>query len=359
MFSLNKRTFVLLFALLMIAILVVACAGESTPAASNAPGATKPAGTPAGGAPSDTRPAGAPAAQPTVSPTSRPLPKARLVGNLVSANQASIGFPVAGRLAEIKAPEGTRVKAGDLIASLDTTTLEIQVAQAQAALDLANANWNRVKAGPTLDDMAIARAGIERAKATMDQAQSAYDRIGGSSNPLIATTSQALNLQQAIAGYQGALATLNVAINKPTQAERDTNMAQIAAAQAALEVAKRNLNNARVYAPFDGTVVSITPKVGEVSGANAAIITLADLSKMQVLVNADEGTLTQIKLGQTATVTLDALGGKTLNGRIKKIGMLANTTTTIVSVPVWVEIDPTDAAIYPGLSATVEIVISQ
>lgn len=349
MFSSIKRTMFIFIALTLLALFVIACGGTPTPAA------------PVGGAPGaqGTRPAGAPGARPEgaqATATPRPIVKARLVGNLVSANQSGLSFAVAGRVVEIKTPEGAQVKAGDVIAALDTRTLEIQVAQAQAALDLANANWNRVKAGPTADDVLIARASIERAQAAVIQAQSAYDRIGGDSNPFIATTAQALTLNQAIATYQGAIAQLNVALNRPTPSERDQNLAQIAAAQAALDVTQRNLNNARVIAPFAGTIIWITPKVGESVAANTAVVTLADLTKMQVLVNADETTLTTLKVGQAATITLDALGGKTLNGRVKKIGMLATTASGIVSVPVWVDIDASDAMIYPGLSATVEIV---
>ncbi|MBI5304250.1 MAG: efflux RND transporter periplasmic adaptor subunit [Chloroflexi bacterium] len=359
MSSPSKHTYSMLVTLLLLTTaFIAACGGTSTPAApasgatTSAPVASRPEGAPQG-----TRPAGAPlGAQATATATPRATAKTRFVGNLVSVSQATIGFPVAGRLAEIKAPDGTRVKAGDLIASLDTTTLEIQVAQAQAALDLANANWNRIKNGPNEDDAAIAKANVERTYAALIAAQSAYDRIGGASNPLIATTTQGLNLQQAIASYQGAVAQYNITINRPTSSERDTNLAQIAAAQAALEVSRRNLNNARVYAPFDGMVVSMTLKVGESTGANSAIITIADLTRMQVLVNADETTLTALKVGQAATITLDALGGKTLLGRVKKIGMIASSASGIVSVPVWVEIDPSDAVVYPGLSATVEIV---
>lgn len=351
MITFNKRSSLLLIAwLLIIAGLTVACGGATTPAA--------PAGTPAGGAPQGTRPAGAPqGAQAAASPTPRvTTTKVRLIGSLVSASQATLSFASAGRVTEIKAPEGTRVKAGDLVAALDTTLLEIQIAQAQAALDLANANWNRLKPGSTAEDILIAKTNIDRTKSALDQAQTAYDRIGGSTNPLIATTTQALTLQQAIASYQGALAQYNLVMNRPTQTERDTSMAQIAQAQAALEVAKRNLNNARIVAPFDSTVIWIVPKVGESTTANTPVITFADLSKMQVQVNADETTLPTLKVGQKASITLDALGEKTLTGSVKRIGMLATTASGIVSVPVWIEIDPSNAGLYPGLSAVVEIV---
>jgi len=192
----------------------------------------------------------------------------------------------------------------------------------------------------------------------VDQAQIAYDRAGGAGNPRIGLTSQATNLQSATIAYQIALATYNISVNHPTPSEREVGQIQFRQSQLALELAKQNLNNAKLVAPFDGTLISITPKVGESVGANTGVMVLADLSKMQVLVNSDETTLANIKLGQKVTIVADALGEKTLTGTVKKIGLLATTTTTIVTVPVWIDLDATDAPLYPGLSATVEINIA-
>ena len=258
---------------------------------------------------------------------------------------------------ELPAPEGTRVKAGALLAALDTGTLETQLAQAKAALDLGNATWTRTLQGPTVDDVAIAKSNLERAKSAMDQAKSAYDRIGGSSNPTISTTAIALTLQQAYASYQGAVAQYNITVNHPTQAERDAGAATLAQAQATYELARQNLITARLVAPFDGTVVSIIPKIGESANANTPALIFADLSQMQVLINVDEGTLASIQTGQAATILVDAFPDKQLTGHVKKIGLVGTTTTNIVSVPIWIDIDKTDALLYPGLTATVEIAV--
>ena len=296
-----------------------------------------------------------PTATPT--PSARTAPKIKIVGNLVAANQASLSFSTTGRVKELPAPEGTRVKAGALLAALDTGTLETQLAQAKAALDLGNATWTRTLQGPTVDDVAIAKSNLERAKSAMDQAKSAYDRIGGSSNPTISTTAIALTLQQAYASYQGAVAQYNITVNHPTQAERDAGAATLAQAQATYELARQNLINARLVAPFDGTVVSIIPKIGESANANTPALIFADLSQMQVLINVDEGTLASIQTGQAATILVDAFPDKQLTGHVKKIGLVGTTTTNIVSVPIWIDIDKTDALLYPGLTATVEIAV--
>jgi multidrug resistance efflux pump len=339
-------------------VFVVGCGAN--PTASPAPAAAKGAPPSTGAQTTPGRPSGAPSTPNPVTPTPTiaarvVVSKAKVAGNIVAANQASLTFATSGRLTQLPVPEGTRVKAGTLLAALDTAILEAQVAQAKAALDLANANWNKIQAGPTSNDIALAKSNVDRAKAAVDQAQAAYDRIGGLSNPRIAMTAQSATLQQATLSYQAAVATYNLAVNHPTDAERAIGLAQLAQAQAAYDTAKQGLNNARIVAPFDGTLVSITPKLGESISANSPVLLFADLTQMQVLANIDETTLASIKAGQTTTIFVDGLPDKVLTGRVKRIGLLATSTGNIVTVPVWIDIDKTDATLAPGWSATVEI----
>ncbi len=277
------------------------------------------------------------------------------IGTFMSANQATLAFQMAGRVQEIKVKEGDQVHAGDVVATLDTSTLNLQVAQAQAALDAANANLDKVKTGPTVDDVSIARSNLDRAKAAVDQAQAAYDRIGGASNPFIAMTPQSLALQQASSAYQAAVAAYDQAVNHPTSTELRTAQAQAAQAQAALDLARQNVANAQIKAPFDGSVVWLGPHVGESVLPGAPVATVADLSHMQIQAGVDENSVANVQLGQSVSITADALPGQALTGRVSKIGLQAATTAGIVSVPVTVDVDATKTPIDPGLSATVQI----
>ena len=283
----------------------------------------------------------------------------RAAGNLVASSQVTLAFQAAGRVKEIKVKEGDRVKAGTVLASLDTSSLDALVIQAQAALDSSNATLAKVKAGPTADDVVVARTAMDRAKAAADQAQAAYDRIGGASVSNIAMRTESLNLAQATSSYQSAVAQYNLAINHPTDAELKAAMATSAQSQASLETAKLNAANARLVAPFDGTVASITPKIGESVTTGTAAMTIADLTRMQVLANVDEVAVAAIQVGQKATIAVDALPDKLLTGRVAKVGFVATTTGNLVTMPVTVDIDATDAPIYPGLSATVEFQVKQ
>ncbi len=279
----------------------------------------------------------------------------KAIGTFMSANQATMAFQMAGRVQEIRVKEGDKVHAGDVLATLDTSLLDLQVAQAQAALDAANAALDKVKTGPTVEDVTIAKSNLDRAKAALDQAQAAYDRIGGASNPVIEMTPQSLALSQAYSAYQAAAAAYTQAVNHPTSTELRTAQAQVAQAQAALDLARQNVANARIKAPIDGSVVWQGPHVGESVLPGAPVVSLADLSHMQVQVGVDENALANIQMGQSATVTADALPGQALTGRVSKIGLLAATTAGIVSVPVTIDVDASQTPIDPGLTATVQI----
>ncbi len=327
----------------------------------------------------------------------------KTIGMFASANQATLAFQAAGRVKSINVKEGDAVHAGDLLISLDTTMLDLQVAQAQAALDTAQARLDQLKnpsssdlaaaqaqvaaaqaalaqlKTPTANDLQMAKADLDMAQAAVAQAQTAYDRAGGASNPYVGMLPQSLALQQASDMLLKAQAAYNARINpsdaqlkqaqtlveqaqaqlirlsNPSPNDIKTAQAAVAQAQAALDLAKQTIPNAKIVAPFDGTVVWVGPHLGESAAPNSPTVTVADLSHMQVLIGVDENTLAQLKLGQTATITADALPGKTFTGRVTKIGLLSTTTSGIISLPVTIAVDPSDAPIAPGLSATVEI----
>ena len=239
-------------------------------------------------------------------------------GTLQSVNQANLAFGVGGRIKTVSVKEGDRVKAGDVLASLDTTVLETQVLQAQALLAAATAAFDKASKGPSADDLALAKANLDMTKAALSQAQTVYDRAGGSSNPFIGLLPQSLALQQASGSYQAAQAAFNIALSHPTTAELAAVAVQVAQAQLALDQANQTITNAKLIAPIDGTVVSITPHVGESASVGGTSAIVADLSQMQVVVNVGENTLAGIQVGQPATITVDALGGKALTGHVKE-----------------------------------------
>lgn len=201
-------------------------------------------------------------------------------GEVVPEAYARLAFMVGGTVGKVNVVEGATVKAGDILAQLDTADLQLQVktaedalglaqatlaqvntpasdeeiaaaqaaydgavaaldrakrgatsselAAAQAAYNSALASLNRAKNGPTKEELEILQSQLAKAKAAVDQAQAGYDRIGGASNPFSAQTPQALQLQAATQDYQIALSNYNKAINPDatTVAQAQAQVAQ-------------------------------------------------------------------------------------------------------------------------------------
>ncbi len=322
---------------------------------------------------------GAPSAQ-TAAPTplraqAQDVAVVMTQGNVVPAQHATVAFKTGGRVVEIAVHEGDTVKQGAVLARLDDAIAQKQIAQAQAAvalaqsqlvqlktggtpeqiaaaqatLDAAQKNYDKVRAGPTADELAQLKAQADNARAVVDQAQAAYDRIGGASNPQIAMTSQSAALQQATNNYRAALAAYDDAATHPTAAElaaataqvqqaQDTlarlkptkealavAQAQVDSAQTALDLAKSEAADYVLVAPFDGVLAAKNIEEGQVVQPGTPAFDLGDPRHLQVETkDVTEVDVAMITTGQTATVTLDALPGKSLKGQIVSIAPEAN-----------------------------------
>jgi HlyD family secretion protein len=206
-------------------------------------------------------------------------------GNVIAEREATLAFATSGEIAAVPVVEGQQVQAGEVLARLDTASLEWQVARAraaldtakarleqaqqpataeelasaqaaldsalatlhkieegpreaeiasaQAALDSARANYKKVTAGPTQEDLAAAQAQVDNARASLQQAQAAYDRI--KDRPDAAMRQESLNLQSATISLQQAQANYNSVANHPTDSELASARAQVAQAEASLD----------------------------------------------------------------------------------------------------------------------------
>ena len=205
-------------------------------------------------------------------------------GNVVADQQASLTFASSGEIADVLVEKGQQVELGEVLARVDTTSLEWQItrsqasletaqarleqarqpaseedlayaqaaldsamanlervqagpnaediASAQAALDSAVANYDKVSAGPTREDLAAAQAAVDSAKAAVQQAQAAYDRV--KNQPDVQMRQESLNLQNATISLEQAQANYDAQANRPTKSELAAAEAQVVQAQASL-----------------------------------------------------------------------------------------------------------------------------
>ncbi len=327
-------------------------------------------------------------------------------GTLVPVKRANLAFPIPGRVARIPVQVGDTVKAGAVLARLDAAELDAAVAQARAAVALAQANLAqlragaskeeiaaaeanlntaraqlaKVRAGATPEEIAIAKASLDRAAAALQDAQAEYDKV--KDDPAVGMYPQSAALQAATEQYRIAQARYQQVLKGATaedlriaesavavaQANLDRVKAkarpeEIAAAEARLNQAQATLRqaqaalaNATLHAPFAGTVAAISVREGETVSPGIAILALGDLSHLRLETDdLSETNIARVQLNQVVSVTFEALPGKTFQGKVTHIAPMATAKSGGTNYTIHVELEQLDPALRWGMTGHIEI----
>lgn len=353
-------------------------------------------------------------ASPTPTPVSVPLtskenPIVSAEGIVIPIQRASLAFKIGGRVTDVRVKEGDLVKAGDLLIRLDDLLLQKQVQQAEATLSVAQkqlaqlkagaspaerqaakdalaaarSNYEKVKAGPTAEELAQLKANLDNAQAAVKQAQFAYDRIGGDANFLGAAAPERLALQQAYNNLAAAQAAYDEARKHPTESELKQAAAavtqaesvvskldpspeavalaeaQVAQAQAALEIARANAQDALLKAPFDGTIAQVNINIGDFAAPGTPVVIIGNLTKLQIeTTDLSEVDVAKVRTGQAVKVTLDAFPNQTFHGTVSRIAPIANESRGDKVFRVWIDLqEGIESGLRWGMAASVEIAV--
>ena len=248
-------------------------------------------------------------------------------GYVVARTKASVSAKAAGRLAFLGVSEGSRVTRGEVIARLDNADYQAAVTQAQA-------------------NIATAEASIVESRADRDQLLRDAGRLKD-----IRTRSPNLISEQ----------DLEVATSRLAQSEARLNAAAARkrSADAALRMAEANNENTIIRAPFTGTVLRKDAEVGEVVAPSVgggltrgAVVTMADLSTLEVEVDVNEAYIGRIASGRQARITLDAYPDTAFKGLVRQVVPTADRQRATVQVKV--TISDHDARILPEMGAKVD-----
>ncbi len=344
-------------------------------------------------------------------------------GTLVAAAESNLGFQTSGTLTVLNVQVGSQVKAGDLIAQLDSSNQQLALAQAQQALNeltspsaIANAqqalitaqtnliNAQYVLGGATTagtDQAAInnAQAALALAQSNLNAAQDRYNPVSGQplTNTGAAKLYQALyNAKQAyntaLTNYNAIAASSNPLTVGSAQANVALYQAQITEAQNlvtaltggtvpanatgtglnALNQAKLNLQTAQnnlaytnLYSPISGTVLTVNNSVGDTINAGSTFVTIADLSQSELTIYMDPLDYSNINVGNKASVVFDALPNITYTAKVTQISPQLVTISGSSVVEGTVVLDTTQAAGVPpltlplGVTASVDLIQAQ
>ncbi|MCA0305027.1 MAG: efflux RND transporter periplasmic adaptor subunit [Proteobacteria bacterium] len=233
----------------------------------------------------------------------------RFTGTTQPIDQTIVKARVAGRLAEVLVREGDRVTKGQLLARFEANELQARVNERQSAVDAARADarWT--------------------ARDYSDKQQ---------------------------------LATRNIVSQSALDASRATaenKASMVSVAEAQLEIARKNLADAEVLAPFDGVVGERLANQGESLPIDGKILALLDTSHVEVAAQMPAADVVRLRIDQPALVTLEGFGEREFKGRITRIS--PTTQAGSRSIPVYVEIVDRHEALRGGLFATGAVVVAE
>jgi HlyD family secretion protein len=253
-------------------------------------------------------------------------------GTLEPLKEVEVGIEVSGTVKTVEVDYNDHVKVGQVLARLDTSKLEAQALQSEAALKSAQAK------------LLQAQATVREAEAQMARLNEVR-RMSGGKTP----SQQDLDTEKAVL--------------ERARADEGSAKATVAQAQATLDANKSDLSKAVVHSPIDGVVLTRSVEPGQTVAAqftSPVLFTLAeDLTKMELRVDVDEADVGKVHEGQDATFTVDAYPDKDFPARTSQVRYGSETVDGVVTYKAILDVDNADLALRPGMTATSTIVVDK
>jgi HlyD family secretion protein len=289
-------------------------------------------------------------------------------GQIKPKTYVNLGATAMGRITHFYVHEGDKVKKGQTVASIENVQQEATVSGQQAAISAAKTDIASYIAAEK-----TAEANVDHAKADLEQKQLDWDRAQGLYKAGI-MAKQDYDAKKA--AYDLDVATVAQTVAQLNQAKANTDSARghMQTQQATLRANLDMLSRTLAVAPFDGIVTNEPMREGEtvVEGIQntegSTLMTLADMSVITAEVKVDETDIVNIKIGQPADVTVDAIPGKTYKGHVTLVGDQAILRSTGIATSqsttgteeakdfkVVVTLDAPSDELRPGLSTTAKI----
>ena len=252
-------------------------------------------------------------------------------GKIQPETEVKISPEVAGEIIELPVQDGMQVEKGDLLVKIKPDSYKALLEQQEAAIS-------------------AARATNLQQKATMMKSEHDFKRAEDLFGKKLISEQE----------YNAAEAADDVAKNT-----YESSLHEIERAQASSSQARDQLSKTTIYSPMDGTVTVLNSKLGERlvatnQFAGTEVMRVADLSHMQAVVDVNENDVVNVKLGDKASVKIDAYAGRKFKGVVQQIANTGKTTGAgtqeeVTNFEVKIRIDDHDVVLRPGLSCTADV----
>lgn len=237
------------------------------------------------------------------------------IGTVNPISQVNIGTEVSGKIERLYKDFNDTVTKGELLAKLDTETLEMALEESKIEL-----NKTRLSVERNLDDL---------------------------------NNYQELLDKEMISEYEF----------KQVKYTYDLSLEQLAKAQFSVQRAEKNLSNAYIYSPIDGVVTSRNVDEGQTVAASLNAPTLFiianSLDEMQIEALIDEADIGKVKEGLVVNFTVDAFTDKRFIGEIKQVRLNPASEQNVITYPVIISFQNSDRILMPGMTANLDIIIAE
>ena len=285
------------------------------------------------------------------------------VGTVFPLQEIVVTPKVAGKIEKIFVKEGDFAKAGDILIKLEQTDFLLVVRQAEAALGTARANLANLLAGTRVEKIEQAKSALHQAQANLTNIEKEHQRMRRLADTGVVAQRQ---LDATIAQYESAIAQVKQAQEQldmlkkgPTEEEIEFARAQVNQAEAGVAVARNNLMDTIMKAPFSGLITGRFVDEGTqiYTAPKTEILKLTDVSRVKVEVAVSERDFPRVRIGTPAEIKLDALAGEIFKGRVTRITPEIDSISRNFKVEV--EISNPNLRLKSGMFASIRLFVGQ
>jgi HlyD family secretion protein len=267
-------------------------------------------------------------------------------GKIQPKRFVNISADTSGRVTDLAVNEGERVTKGQFLLQIDPRNLRTRVQSGEASLGAARSQLEQMKLS------------LDSSRTALKQAEDAYRRQQNLAKGGLTTRETLERAENELAMRKADLASQEQNIR--------TLQLRTEQEQATLENARTDLSKVRIESPIDGIVTrrnieqGETAVVGTMNNAGTVLLQVADMSVIEAEVEVDETDIPDVKLGQTAKITVDAISGKTFTAKVTEIGnspiqATGQASTQATNFKVTLTVEGEIPEVRPGFTCTAEI----
>lgn len=248
----------------------------------------------------------------------------------IEATNVIVSSRVSGEVLRILVDEGAQVNAGDSLLFIDNELLSIQLKQAEAGIELAEAQLSLLRNGARREDINSSRQQLNQAEINFNTAKRDFERMQNLYEKKSITKKQfedaSARYEISVAQYNSARENLNKIKNYARPEELKQSEANLKRAEASTELLRKNIRDSYILSPINGVVVQKFIEKGENVNPGASLFKISDLSIVDLIIYVSEVELGRVKLGQKSSISIDAFKDKKYEGQVVYISPEAEFT---------------------------------